>query len=79
MTEIVVLCLIHFLYILKQCSIKHEYEGKWNEKSHLTTCDPHSKRTVVSSNTPQEVEAKKEIIFTYDVEYQVSSSTSNNL
>ncbi|XP_052879973.1 transmembrane 9 superfamily member 8-like isoform X2 [Gossypium arboreum] len=57
---------------VKPYSIKHEYEGKWNEKSRLTTCDPHNKRTVVNSNTPQEVEAKKEIIFTYDVEYQES-------
>ncbi|KAF2313029.1 hypothetical protein GH714_008809 [Hevea brasiliensis] len=52
---------------------KHEYEGKWNdEKTRLTTCDPHAKHTVVNSNTPQEVEGKKEVIFTYDVEFQES-------
>ncbi|KAK4404301.1 Transmembrane 9 superfamily member 9 [Sesamum angolense] len=38
----------------------------------LTTCDPHAKRTVTSSESPQEVEDKKEIIFTYDVEFQES-------
>ena len=55
-------------------SVKHEYEGKWEEKTRLTTCDPHAKHTVVNSNTPQEVEEGKEIIFTYDVEFQVRSS-----
>lgn len=39
----------------------------------LTTCDPHTKRMVTNSNTPQEVEAKQAIIFTYDVEFQVNS------
>lgn len=54
------------------CSVKHEYEGKWDEQAtRLTTCDPHAKHTVVNSNTPQEVEENKEIIFTYDVEFQV--------
>ncbi|KAL4269688.1 hypothetical protein GQ457_HM000770 [Hibiscus cannabinus] len=57
---------------VKPYSIKHEYEGKWSENTRLTTCDPHTKRTVVNSNTPQEVDANKEIIFTYDVEYQES-------
>lgn len=54
------------------CSVKHEYEGEWSEKTRLTTCDPHTKRLVVSSATPQEVEQKKEIIFTYDVDFQAS-------
>lgn len=53
-------------------SVKHEYEGLIDEKNRLTTCDPHAKRTVSSSDSPQEVEAKKEIIFTYDVEFQES-------
>ncbi|KAG4195276.1 hypothetical protein ERO13_A06G102000v2 [Gossypium hirsutum] len=57
---------------VKPYSIKHEYEGKWSEKTRLTTCDPHAKRTVVNSNTPLEVEVNKEIIFSYDVEYQES-------
>ncbi|MBA0723039.1 hypothetical protein Golax_003657 [Gossypium laxum] len=57
---------------VKPYSIKHEYEGKWSEKTRLTTCDPHMKRIVVNSNTPLEVEVNKEIIFSYDVEYQES-------
>ncbi|KAH0861117.1 hypothetical protein HID58_089378 [Brassica napus] len=51
---------------VKPYSVKHEYDGEWSEKTRLTTCDPHKKRLVVSSSTPQEVEQKKEIIFTYD-------------
>lgn len=52
-------------------SVKHEYDGEWNGKNRLTTCDPHAKRTVTSSDSPQEVDDKKEIIFTYDVEFEV--------
>ncbi|KAF3564662.1 hypothetical protein DY000_02019295 [Brassica cretica] len=57
---------------VKPYSVKHEYDGEWSEKTRLTTCDPHKKRLVVSSSTPQEVEQKKEIIFTYDVDFQAS-------
>ncbi|KAJ4953989.1 hypothetical protein NE237_030821 [Protea cynaroides] len=57
---------------VKPFSVKHEYEGEWNEKTRLTTCDPHARRTVTNSDSPQEVEDKKEIIFTYDVEFEPS-------
>ncbi|GKV03301.1 hypothetical protein SLEP1_g15627 [Rubroshorea leprosula] len=57
---------------VKPFSVKHEYEGQWNEKTRLTTCDPHAKRAVTSSESPQEVDDNKEIIFTYDVEFQES-------
>ncbi|KAK2979097.1 hypothetical protein RJ640_005848 [Escallonia rubra] len=57
---------------VKPFSVKHEYEGQWNENTRLTTCDPHAKRTVSSSNSPQEVEDKQEVIFTYDVEFEES-------
>ncbi|XP_004501387.1 transmembrane 9 superfamily member 9 [Cicer arietinum] len=58
---------------VKPFSVKHEYEGKWDEKkTRLTTCDPHAKHTVVNNNSPQEVEENKEIIFTYDVEFKES-------
>ncbi|KAM0969170.1 hypothetical protein ACFX2A_017728 [Malus domestica] len=57
---------------VKPFSVKHEYEGEWSKEKRLTTCDPHAKRTVTSSESPQEVEDKKEIIFTYDVEFQES-------
>ncbi|KAL5698971.1 Transmembrane 9 superfamily member 8 [Ranunculus cassubicifolius] len=57
---------------VKPYSVKHEYDGEWNVNTRLTTCDPHAKRSVTSSDSPQEVEEKKEIIFTYDVEFQPS-------
>ncbi|KAJ4890704.1 Transmembrane 9 superfamily member 10 [Raphanus sativus] len=57
---------------VKPFSIKHEYEGEWNEKTRLTTCDPHTKRAVTNSESPQEVEEGSEIIFTYDVDFQES-------
>ncbi|XP_057767826.1 transmembrane 9 superfamily member 9-like [Salvia miltiorrhiza] len=53
-------------------SIKHGYEGKWNNNKRLTTCDPHAKHTITSSQTPQEVKENMEIIFTYDVDFQES-------
>ncbi|KAL3535105.1 hypothetical protein ACH5RR_003566 [Cinchona calisaya] len=55
---------------VKPFSVKHEYDGAWNDNVRLSTCDPHAKRTVTSADPPQEVEDKKEIIFTYDVEFQ---------
>lgn len=57
--------------MLDEYSVKHEYDGKWDDNTRLTTCDPHAKHTVMNSNSPQEVEKNKEIIFTYDVEFQV--------
>lgn len=58
---------------VKPFSVKHEYDGKWTENNiRLSTCDPHAKRTVTTSDSPQEVADKKEIIFTYDVEFQES-------
>ncbi|GJR81875.1 transmembrane 9 superfamily member 9-like protein [Tanacetum coccineum] len=53
-------------------SVKHQYDGDWTDKTRLTTCDAHAKRMVTSSDPPQEVENKKEIIFTYDVDFQES-------
>ncbi|KAK8568534.1 hypothetical protein V6N12_007082 [Hibiscus sabdariffa] len=54
----------------KDCwlSVKHEYEGHWNKKT-LITCDPHAKHADPSSEPPQELDGK-EIIFTYDVDFQ---------
>ncbi|KAC9540709.1 hypothetical protein E3N88_45663 [Mikania micrantha] len=54
---------------VKAFSINHKFNGQWGDRTRLTTCDPYSKRLVTSSNPPQEVEDKKEIIFTYDVEF----------
>ncbi|XP_074286351.1 transmembrane 9 superfamily member 9-like [Silene latifolia] len=53
-------------------SVKHDYEGEFSEKTRLTSCDPHARRLVTSSNNPQEVEDKQEIIFTYDVSFEES-------
>lgn len=54
-------------------SVKHAYEGEWSEKTTtLTTCNPHAKREVTSSESPQEVEDKNEVIFTYDIHFQDS-------
>ncbi|KAK6927643.1 Nonaspanin (TM9SF) [Dillenia turbinata] len=58
---------------VKPYSIKHEYEGKWEQgTTRLTTCDAHARRTVTNSNNPQEVEENQEVIFTYDVEFEES-------
>ncbi|XP_020222630.1 transmembrane 9 superfamily member 10 [Cajanus cajan] len=57
---------------VKPFSVKHEYEGEWDNNTRLTTCDPHAKKIVSGSEPPQEVEDKKEIIFSYDVEFQES-------
>ncbi|XP_010912180.2 transmembrane 9 superfamily member 8 [Elaeis guineensis] len=57
---------------VKPFSVKHEYEGDWNGvNTRLSTCDPHAKRLVVNSDSPQEVEAK-EIVLTYDVAFEES-------
>lgn len=65
-------CLTRLNYFVKS-SIKHAYDGKWTENTRLSTCDPHARKTVTNSETPQEVEDKKEIIFTYDVDFVVSN------
>ncbi|CAM0911407.1 unnamed protein product [Alopecurus aequalis] len=58
---------------VKPYSVKHEYEGQWNDKkTRLTTCDPHAKRIITSSDSPQEVEAGKDIVYTYDVDFKES-------
>ncbi|KAL6012172.1 Transmembrane 9 superfamily member 8 [Asimina triloba] len=57
---------------VKPFSVKHEYEGQWNNKSGLRTCDIHAKQSVFSSSSPQEIQDKEEIIFTYDVDFQES-------
>ncbi|KAG2585651.1 hypothetical protein PVAP13_6KG404600 [Panicum virgatum] len=58
---------------VKPFSINHQFEGQWNDKNtRLITCDPHASKLVTNSDTPQEVEAGKEIIFTYDVGFEES-------
>jgi len=62
---------VYFSYT-SGASINHQFEGQWNDKNtRLITCDPHASKLVTNSDTPQEVEAGKEIIFTYDVGFEV--------
>ncbi|CAN6458856.1 unnamed protein product [Victoria cruziana] len=56
---------------VKPVSVKHEYEGEWSEDATLTTCNPHAQRFVTENDPLQEVEDNKEIIFTYDVDFEV--------
>ncbi|GLJ04674.1 hypothetical protein SUGI_0001060 [Cryptomeria japonica] len=54
-------------------SVKHEYEQPWDpENPHLITCNANTKRYVLSSDAPQEVEEGKEVIFSYDVSFKDS-------
>lgn len=52
-------------------SINHEYK-EWDEKNpQLTTCNQNTKNMMQSSIVPQEVDADKEVVFTYDVSFKV--------
>ncbi|KAL6603074.1 hypothetical protein ACP70R_043435 [Stipagrostis hirtigluma subsp. patula] len=54
-------------------SVKHEPDGDWKGNStHLKTCDPQLRRVFFLSDGPQEVEANKEAIFTYDYNFEES-------
>jgi transmembrane 9 superfamily protein 2/4 len=58
---------------VKPYSVKHEHDGQWNDKkTRLATCDPHAQHVITSSDSPQEVEVGKDIIFTYDVDFKES-------
>ncbi|CAA7408780.1 unnamed protein product [Spirodela intermedia] len=52
-------------------SIDHEYK-EWNDKNpSLITCNPSSK-IIPGNHSPQEVDADKEVVFTYDVTFMSS-------
>ncbi|CAL5039664.1 unnamed protein product [Urochloa decumbens] len=54
-------------------SVEHQPDGDWNgNATRLKTCDPHSKRLALDYDGPQKVEANKEIIFTYDINFEES-------
>ncbi|KAJ3693342.1 hypothetical protein LUZ60_008822 [Juncus effusus] len=58
---------------VKPFSVKHDYEGEWaGNKTKLSTCNPHAKHLVANSDSPQEVDTGKEIIFSYDVAFKES-------
>ncbi|KAH9625509.1 hypothetical protein KSS87_012110, partial [Heliosperma pusillum] len=50
-------------------SIAHEYKDWKDQETQLLTC---SKNIIQSGTPPQEVEADKEIVFTYDVKFEES-------
>ncbi|KAK1429724.1 hypothetical protein QVD17_11942 [Tagetes erecta] len=58
---------------VKAFSINHIYDDQWSKMTHLTTCDPNTKRLVTPSHPAQEVDDNKDIIFTYDVDYRESN------
>lgn len=54
-------------------SINHEYKV-WDDKNpQVTTCNENTKKLVPGSTVPQEVDADKEVVFTYDVSFMVFS------
>ncbi|MBA0869452.1 hypothetical protein Goshw_028203 [Gossypium schwendimanii] len=53
-------------------SINHEYK-EWDEKNpQVTTCNKDTKNLIQGSTVPQEVDAGKEVVFTYDVTFKES-------
>lgn len=52
-------------------SVAHEYKEWKDEDTQLVTC---SKNIIQSGTPPLEVDADKEVVFTYDVTFEVSSS-----
>ncbi|XP_009762751.1 transmembrane 9 superfamily member 7 isoform X1 [Nicotiana tabacum] len=53
-------------------SINHEYK-EWDDKNpQVTTCNENTKNLVPGSTVPQEVDADKEVVFTYDVSFKES-------
>jgi len=55
-------------------SVAHAYDGAFNEAApELTTCNPGSMKFVTNKEAKQEVAEGKEVIFTYDVLFLVSS------
>jgi transmembrane 9 superfamily protein 2/4 len=55
-------------------SVRHEYESPYDKNNpDLKTCNPGRMVHVTHSLPPQSVEEGTEVIFTYDVIFQVSS------
>lgn len=51
-------------------SVNHEYKKWENEKTELVTCTTNS--DLLISNLPQEIDTDKEVVFTYDVLFEVA-------
>jgi len=56
--------------------VKHQYDTWDKSQTKLKTCNPAAKVLVSHHQTPQEVVAGGEIIFTYDVKFEVSDFRS---
>lgn len=57
---------------VKPFSVQHKHEGTWNlDKPDLSTCNPGSMKYVSDKDEPQEMKEGKDVIFTYDVVYEV--------
>lgn len=55
-------------------SINHEYK-EWNgEKTKV--CAPGTNRFIGHGNGPQEVDTGKQVVFTYDISFEVASFLS---
>jgi hypothetical protein len=61
---------------IQGCSIKHGYETWEKEKTKLTTCNPTDKQPVNDHQNRQEVAANEEIVFSYDIKFEVLPFTS---
>lgn len=69
--------MLHLFHSFLPFSVHHQYDGDWaDESTTLKTCNPHGKIFVSSSQPPQELARDEEIVFTYDVEFKVSSQRS---
>jgi len=56
------------------CSVKHSYDRWEDTKTKLLTCNPNTRTYVTPSQDPQELLEDQEVVFTYDVSFQVASS-----
>lgn len=71
--------LCSFILFVYLSSINHEYKD-WDEKNpQLTTCNQNTKNIMQGSTVPQEVETDKDVVFTYDVSFEVLSHLALDL
>lgn len=66
---------VHLIIYCICRSLKHEFDGDWKgNATRLKTCNTQSEHLIVNSDGPEEVKENKEIIFTYDVNFEVVST-----
>ncbi|MCO5568870.1 hypothetical protein L7F22_022572 [Adiantum nelumboides] len=55
-------------------SVKHEHDKPMSkDKPQLSTCNPDTKQLVTGQQPPQEVKEHEEVVFTYDVKFEMSN------